>query len=220
MAISVVQQGRKKGSQIVESATGLPVWIFDATINEDHDTQAEATDHEVDEDSEISDHVQLKAFTLSLTGVITNTPWDAEADPARVQQTYRLIRELIASKQLVTVTTGLESYPDMVCLTCSASRGQNNGLVLKPTVTFRQIRIAKRVLVAVPAVVIAADKRNAKASAQKEKDAAALAIKKAQAAQAAQITYDSKKDALSNIGDAFAKFKTGGLAALPGGAGI
>ena len=47
---------------------------IDATISEDHKASAQATTHEIEDGSDISDHIVKKGITLSLTGIISDDP--------------------------------------------------------------------------------------------------------------------------------------------------
>lgn len=47
---------------------------FDCTLTEKHESSAKATEHPVEEGANVTDHVRPELDTVSLEGVITNTP--------------------------------------------------------------------------------------------------------------------------------------------------
>lgn len=63
-----------------ETFNGIPrvLIVFDAVTNEDPTFEADVTEVPVEEDAEVTDHIQLKNPRLTLQGVISNSPLDLQ----------------------------------------------------------------------------------------------------------------------------------------------
>lgn len=203
------------GSQLI-SASGVPVWFFDGTLNESHDASGKATEHPVSRQKSISDHISLNPFRLTITGVITNVPLSASADgiapdPNRVRDTYRRLIQLWESRGLFTVVTGLEVYENMAIERVSVPRGQGGKLAIRPTVELKQIRLVTLAEVPIPESILA-DIANAKASAQSKQDKEQQS--KSAADDATKLRWDENKTTAANLLDNTAAFFTRGTAGL------
>ena len=203
------------GTQIIDD--NGEVWTFDATVNEQHKRSADLSKHPVPimRDSnvrEVVDHVLVNEPTLSIRGVITNTPLSGSTDGERAKRTFDVMNQLLEERRVVTVVTGLKSYSNMILTKVDVDRSRPmHGIV--PVVEFERVRFATLEIVPVPADVIAQNKANAKASAQAKKDKEQQAKKDAAAADV--ITFDENKTWAANGLTGAAKFLTQGLSALP-----
>ena len=88
MAILSLLFGKTKGSKIQVSKTlgalgsivGTPQsLVIDASIAISHDTEATPTEYPVEEGSKISDHIMVEPATVTIEGIITDTPLGFEA---------------------------------------------------------------------------------------------------------------------------------------------
>jgi hypothetical protein len=64
--------GRTEIQRVVDGKTGAIV--LDALIKEDYSADAEPTTHPVEDGADITDHVILRPRTLSIEGIVTETP--------------------------------------------------------------------------------------------------------------------------------------------------
>jgi len=165
--IGVLQPRATRGSSIVDDL-GSTVFFFHATIGESHEDDADITFHPVEEGSDVTDHVQLKPFRLTLTGIVTATPLDPESlalDAAglvegnRVGDAYQALKDIHASRSVVTVVTGLRSYDNMLLKSITVPRGTPRQSI-RPSLVFVQLRFADSLTVPIPAEILAATVRN------------------------------------------------------------
>lgn len=69
--VSLLNQSQRRVQFIQNSNTVITV---DCMVNEKHSRKSQPTEFEVEDGSTVSDHVILKPFSLSLTGIISDTP--------------------------------------------------------------------------------------------------------------------------------------------------
>ena len=87
------------------------------------------------------DHVQKKQPTLSLTGMVSNTPLDATAltETGRAVMAYEALLSMLGEE--VTVATTVRLYPSMIVTTVGLPRSDPQSLnALSFRVEFRQIK--------------------------------------------------------------------------------
>lgn len=143
--VDIVQIVYEAPSLTGESGVSL---TFDASQSESHDLTAEVTQRKVEEGADISDHIEVKPETLSITGVITATPLDAPSDGNRESEAWEILSSMLKSKELFTVRTSLKTYTNMALLSASASR--DNLRRIAPPLTFQQVRRVRQEWVSIP----------------------------------------------------------------------
>lgn len=133
--------------------------VIDASVTEDHDFECDITENPVEEGAEITDHVQLKAASLSIQGVISDAPLGF-AIIGNIQNLIRSVttlfgktsRSIDAFNQMLelrrkripfTVTTGLKKYDNMVFAKLNVNRTASTSDAIHFTATLKEIRIAK-----------------------------------------------------------------------------
>jgi hypothetical protein len=136
---------------------------LDASVSETHAAEVEVTDHPVEKGANISDHARPKARTLTIEGIVTNTPlapdqapesttptnirangrtvYDSRApayDGTRAGRAYRDLLALTEGK-LITVVTGIESLENMQVTSISVPRDSKTGQALHFTIQLKQV---------------------------------------------------------------------------------
>lgn len=122
---------------------------LDALVNENPEYSATATKNAVEHGADITDHVALSPLTLSIEGVITNTPTSLVKiasgatfkNPAH--DGYVFLKSLWKDRQPFTFVGGLESYENMVITSLSASRRAATGDALMFTCRMQQINLVE-----------------------------------------------------------------------------
>lgn len=140
--------------------------IVDASISEQHNSEVEVTDHDVEEGSPISDHARVKPVTLTMEALITNTPINrgqalriVESNGIQFQtpnqseqlrgvagyaeQSFAKLETLRDSVKLITVITALKTYSNMILTSLSVPRNASIGEALRFTATFKSVRLVK-----------------------------------------------------------------------------
>ena len=193
--ISVLQPRATQGSAI-QDADGFTVFVFDATISEQHSDDANITEHPVEKGIDVTDHVQLKPSSLVLTGVITATPIDPESlaldaagliESGRVAKLYDVLRALHAAKTPVTVITGIRTYENVLLKSIKVPRKGGGRQDIRPTLEFKQVRFVNSVSVPVPAAIVSALKRSGGSSKGKLGKQGASTASASVAAQVAML---------------------------------
>jgi hypothetical protein len=144
--------------------------VLDASVTETHSSTAEITSHPVESGVNIVDHVRRQPDSITITGIVSNTPTrfpQGVVGVAAVRSVQNLIKgvtndlaktayeqllELIEGKQLVKIVTTLREYNDMLLENISVTRDVTYGDSLYFTCTARQVRLIKTSSVAVKAV--------------------------------------------------------------------
>lgn len=134
----------------------MPIWNFDATTSESHQHTAEVTNHPVENGVDITDHIQLKPFKLTLTGIVTNTPLapGINSSATRIRELYDDLINLFESKQLLSVVTGLRRYTNMVITSVTVPRQAPNRQHIIPSVSMVQINTVEQAFVALESLGI------------------------------------------------------------------
>lgn len=127
----------------------------DASIGEQHILEGEVTDHPVEEGSDVTDHYRVKPRGVQINGVITNTPL-ATGFPAQtlinsiksvasggtpVKDAWSTVKGYFSNGTLITISTSLDDYPNVVLTNFKATRDSKNGQNLKFSCVARQLRI-------------------------------------------------------------------------------
>ena len=211
MAVSILQPLATLGSSIVD-VNGNTVFSLDATTNESHDNTAEITDFPVEDGSNVTDHVRVKPFQLTVTGIVTNTPTDPESvavveslageasQETVVQQTYELMLRLLNERSILTVVTGLRTYPNMMLRSVRIVRTGPGVQAIRPQMEFKEIRTADTAFVQVPADVLARSVRSSGASKQDLEQQA-----KREATVDEKAKYEPEKTKLNELAGFFGK---------------
>jgi Dit-like tail protein len=141
--------------------------VLDATLSEAHSVEVEATEHPVESGVNIVDHLRPKPRTLTLEGVVSDTPLADPQDgtqevryrpPAkgaeeqvlfakpryekgRAKSAWEHLLALKDSGELVTIATYLAEYKSMALVKLDSTRDAKTGDAVRFTATFREVRI-------------------------------------------------------------------------------
>jgi len=157
----LVRQRAAKGASITDSL--LRSFEFDVTDSENHEWSADVTDHEIEDGSPITDHIQLKQRTLTLSGVVSNTPLDAsEATPAnRAVLSLQGLEEMFERRELFTVVTGLKAYDNMAITSVATPRDTTvSRNEVRVNLNLKQLKLASPEYVRIDPALLAEDVRD------------------------------------------------------------
>jgi hypothetical protein len=153
MAIELLVRPRRGaflGEPIDQDIT-LILLQFDATINENHISTAEITEHPVEEGADTADHIRSLPDEIEINGMVTNDPIlflkSLRAQPSvsggdprtRAEDAWEELKRIKREGQIVTVFTWLEEYTDMAITSLTTPRDKDLGNALDVTVTLRKI---------------------------------------------------------------------------------
>lgn len=112
--------------------------VLDASVKEVHTASAKATRHPVESEDgstlEISDNIQIDPLQLQIDGVVTNTPaeWLGTSfeDHDLAQSAHQELLDNLLTGKLITITTTLLEYPNMVLENLQVNRDAQKGNAL------------------------------------------------------------------------------------------
>lgn len=135
-------------------------YMIDAAITEEHTFEADVTEHPVERGTSIVDHVRIKPLTISVEGIVSDTPIGLMADERNAAQgtaqvgqiqvlnsqpsvdAYAFLKQIFQAREPVTIKTSLQTFDDMVLQSLSAPRSASDGDSLRFRATFRQVVFA------------------------------------------------------------------------------
>jgi hypothetical protein len=144
-------------------------YLIDVSLSENHTFDAEVTDYPVESGGSISDNIRPKPITVSMEGIVSNTPIGeivtqraaqaiAKPDssqslaPFRISPTgepsvvpaghaYAFLYILWKSREPVTIRTSLDTFERMALTSLSIPRDAATGDALHFTAQFQQIQV-------------------------------------------------------------------------------
>lgn len=146
---------------------GLDEIPFDLLIDESHELGFDITDHAVENGAVVSDSIQRRLRSVTVTGLFTNHPVKRESGfsvdkdgnvskPSDVKirdadgneavrnsardDKWRKLNEIAERKGTVRLVTALEIYDEMAIESVQADRGPDDGEAIRFTLTLREIR--------------------------------------------------------------------------------
>lgn len=165
----------------------IGVVSLDASISETHTRNAEVTSHPVEDGADISDHIRLEPETLSIRGIVSDTPivWlatfrspspivdDITTVNARVDLAYAELQRVMNEGELVSVVTSLRAYENMAITGMSVRRDASTGNVLDVDLDLREVILAGTQTVEAPPEPSAAARKAAQSQGTQATSAAA-----------------------------------------------
>lgn len=123
--------------------TSVGAILLDALVEESTKLSSRATSYMVEDGAPISDHVVSEAERLSLSGWVTaaDTVLFGGAGRSKLIATKDALRAIHKERLPVVVSTGLDTYTDMVMESCQISRSAK-GEFFNVECDFRKIRKA------------------------------------------------------------------------------
>ena len=164
------------GSQEQDSKLSV---LLDASVSEVHTSSANITSHPVERGANITDHVHRQPDTLTIQGIVSNTPTRFPQGTIGValvrtvanlvngvsndlaKTAYEQLLQLVEGKELIKIVTTLREYNDMLLENLTVTRDAENGDCLNFTVTARQVRLIKTSSVSASSITSPADPKKA-----------------------------------------------------------
>lgn len=128
---------------------------LDATIMEAPEFTSKPTSNEVESGADITDHVTNDPVTLTIEGVVTNSPIGilqslrAIASANAWQDAYNFIKQLRENREPFDFVGGLQVYESMIITSFSPTRTPRTGEALEFRMTMKQIKTVETEVVPV-----------------------------------------------------------------------
>lgn len=121
--------------------TSVGAVTLDALLSETTELNSRATEYVVEDGPPVTDHIRQESEQLQITGWVTAADLMLFGAGGRTKliAAKAALRRLHAEQLPVTVTTGLDVYPDMAMESCKIERS-NEGDFFNVTCGFKRIR--------------------------------------------------------------------------------
>lgn len=136
MALSLLY-GKKYDKGKISSEFGSI--IFDTLVTENHHVSSRATSYPIEFGTLISDHIIKDPDTVSISGVISDTPLNIFAPSNRSVAAFNQLLLLQARRIVVTLVTGIKVYTNMAITSMDVPRNINTGQTLTFNIEFQKI---------------------------------------------------------------------------------
>jgi hypothetical protein len=153
-------------SLLHSAGTKIGVVELDASLSESHESVVAATKHPVERGSQITDHLRPEPVTLTIEGIVSNTPISRKQQvravafggsefastsvaaspygvPGYAEEAFAKLREFQERGELLTVVTSLHTYENMALTKLTVPRDRSTGDALRFTATLEEIRFAE-----------------------------------------------------------------------------
>ena len=135
--------------------------VVDAFINETHTFSSEITEDPIESGGTIVDHVYQMPFSLSIEGIISNTPMSLigltvfdsvdryfkDESNNFASNAFAKIEDVFKRREAISIATSLKTYDNMVLESLSVERGGGQQESLRFSCTARQIKLAHHHLI-------------------------------------------------------------------------
>lgn len=132
---------------------------IDAEISSDHNFDAEVTDHPVEKGANVTDHVRPQPITLTVDGVVSNTPIggvaerriasNGLADVFPSDTAYERLQEIFYAREPISIQTARKTYESMVMQSLHVQDSADVGDSLQFKATFKQVQLVTNLRTAV-----------------------------------------------------------------------
>jgi len=121
---------------------------LDAAPSEDHAFESEVTSHPVEDGADITDHVRARPVTVSISGVVSDSPIGAVADQRVLgdvpsADAFTLLLEIRDAREPVTIQTNLRTFDNMVLTSLQVPQDASTGQSLRFRATFVQVELVR-----------------------------------------------------------------------------
>lgn len=120
---------------------------FDAIIERSETLESEVPQYATESGYSISDNICLKAVSLDVEAVFSNSPvtWSKEhaASSARVEMMCEELRKLWKERAIITFTVGSDVYENMCIESCTLPKKVETGSSVYVQMTLTQVTITK-----------------------------------------------------------------------------
>jgi len=137
-------------SEVTKRRSSIAGLELDVTISENHNLPSVVTNHPVEDGSTVSDHIVIEPRTLTVQGLVSNTPVQIGGGTNNaIKDTFDELIRIRNARELFTVSTGLDVYSNMFFTNIDIPRDATTGQSLVWTATMQEIQVVASQLVAI-----------------------------------------------------------------------
>jgi hypothetical protein len=149
---------QKRAEFLVYDENDIFVWRkeIDATISEAHSKELDVTEHPVSRGIPVTDNIRPRARKLSCVCFFTDRPGRIDEAVKKLitgetaVEVFEQLEEIADKGWRFTIKTSLRTYENMVIQSMTAPRTNDSANHVELTLTFKEIRKAKSLKVALP----------------------------------------------------------------------
>ena len=122
-------------------------FLLDVNITEEHQFEAEVTDHPVEKGSDVTDNVRTKPDVVTIESIVSDSPLGAvarsrAAGTLPTDEALALLRAIRKAREPVAIETSLGRYENMVLQSLRIPRNSQIGTsAIQFTATFKQVEV-------------------------------------------------------------------------------
>lgn len=113
--------------------------FLDATISEDHSYNSRVTSYPVETGGIISDHIINEPETLTITGIVSDTPLNILSSFNRSVDAFNRLVRVHDLRERITVITGIKIYTNMVMTSLQVPRNVSTGQSLTFVIELQKV---------------------------------------------------------------------------------
>lgn len=129
----------------------IGTYTVDATLSEGHTLDSEVTDYPVETGGSITDNVRPKPITVTLEGIVSDTPIgkiadlrnsegdNGQMDFSPTDDALAALTAIRDAREPITIASSLQSWDNMVMTSLSIPRDSQTGNALRFSATFQQV---------------------------------------------------------------------------------
>jgi|SRR5690606_8710692 len=112
---------------------------LDATITEEHRFVARVTNFPLEDGQYISDHVINEPDYVSISGVVSDTPFNFLSQGNRSIEAFNNLIQIHKEKRIITIVTGIKVYQNMIMTVLDVPRSIKTGQSLTFNLEFQKV---------------------------------------------------------------------------------
>ena len=113
--------------------------FLDVTVSEDHHYVSRVTQFPIENGRIITDHVINEPETLSLTGIVSDSPLAILSSFNRSTDAFNRLIRIHELKERITVVTGIKVYENMIMTSLNVPRNVETGQSLSFVMEFQKV---------------------------------------------------------------------------------
>jgi len=121
--------------------------LVDAAIREEHNFEADVSEHPVETGADVTDHVRVRAPLVTVEGVVSDTPLEDEIVNARADgetpstEARARLFDIWNAREPITIETTFALYTNMIMQSFVVTEDGDTGEACRFRATFKQIKL-------------------------------------------------------------------------------
>lgn len=113
--------------------------LLDAVLSEEHNFRARVTNYPIENGTFVSDHVIKDPFTLTISGIVSDTPLNIFTLGFRSDAAFQRLIDIYERRERISVVTGIRTYVDMIITSLNVPRDLSTGQSLTFNIELQKV---------------------------------------------------------------------------------